>query len=89
MGDVMTYVRMGLEILGAMGLLASLVVRLTPSPKDDEFVSKARAFLAMLATPLLGGQKVTQTLTHAPSVPTPAASGPEGAGVKRLPLKQR
>lgn len=33
------------EAFGALWLLVSIVVRITPTPKDDEALSKVRAFL--------------------------------------------
>lgn len=86
MGDVMMWIRLGLEGLGAAGLLFSVIARFTRTPKDDEYVSKFRQLIALLSMPLLGGPKVTQVLTHSPSVPSPA---PDASGVKRLPLRQR
>ena len=42
-----------LALLGALGAVATIVCRMTPSPKDDELVAKILSWLHMLP----GGKK--------------------------------
>lgn len=46
-----------LAVLGAAGVLAGLVARLTPNKKDDAVVAKVQAVLERLASLLLKPKK--------------------------------
>lgn len=67
MENLMIYVLYALAGLGALVILATVIVQLTPTPKDDEIVAKVGSFWLSLTTflPTLGANPVTKKLIEA------------------------
>jgi hypothetical protein len=58
------YAGMILEVLGGLVLVASVIVRLTPSPSDDQLLGKAEGFIYKILSflPTLGVNPNTKKL---------------------------
>jgi len=61
------FAQIGLSLLGSLVLLATIIVRLTPSPKDDELVGKVESWFEKLTLwmPTVGVNPKTAKLKEA------------------------
>lgn len=61
------YLRMGAEVLGSIAVLATVLVRLTPNPKDDSKVNKIVGILFKVVSylPTIGINPKTKKLEEA------------------------
>lgn len=60
MEDIATYVAAGAAIVGLIWGIVKIVVKLTPTPKDDEFVAKADGIVNSTVDALDGDGKPTK-----------------------------